>query len=144
MQLLFFIGHDQRANIVKTHVRKENKLRISNISNYFTLNDERSWVDLCIQLRNQQPCTPDTRHGQGLDAHLRRLMVNSSQSSVFGLILRPLIIFRGLNHPPRKSTCSNIHDLPRVIRVGPNSKRVGCLHTSLGHVIDGYISRENQ
>ena len=48
---LYLIGmwfsEDQRANIVKTHVQRS-WTTSSNIKNYYTLNIEHNWEDLCI------------------------------------------------------------------------------------------------
>lgn len=64
MRLLFLIGllslidmwlrEDQKANILKT-----DRITSSNIDNYFTLNSEHSWEDLCMHSRFQQTCTPN-------------------------------------------------------------------------------------
>ena len=65
IRLLYFIGslyligvwfsENQWTNIITTHVYKI-------FFNYFTLNSQHDWEDLCIQLRNQQTCTFDNNN----------------------------------------------------------------------------------
>jgi hypothetical protein len=51
-------GEDQRENIIKTHVSKRIiRLQLSN--NYYALNSEHNWENLCIQSEHQQTRASD-------------------------------------------------------------------------------------
>ena len=50
-----WLGEDQRTKSMKTHFKK--KLDdVIRLINYFMLNSEHNWEDLCTQPRNQQTC----------------------------------------------------------------------------------------